>query len=671
MPPPTGQSQQSNPQPSEFEEALRQNESLLRATSVPVPSGKESKPVVIPGEPEVPEADPDRELIWTVGQSTVRFNLAALLAKPKVALATPLNAANAVVLSVDGTLCMLARSTDSPSQFRFSADAAGTYSVAITVSSIDLEPWARRSNPAKIPATELASGLQADAGVVIGAPNNDGVRKIGAQTPAAAGGAPGAEDAYKQTALDSQRDWKMQAIQYREPPQEINLTWKPDETPQTYEGSTKITPGTPGVTALLGYVPLSQSDTKRGKVTLATEPLDTGRSLANLFSGRTVISLILKIGANLAAAKAANPITIPVERDTGIPNTFAMVAKDPLSADPAGLGTPRANAVALIDFGFAPIYSEMPDRVVSAALVAEALQANPVIGGIASDGMTLYLVDRQTRKVGAITLATMTVDTTKEIAGSKVLDSGGGIGWVGGIATDGTRVYVAGRTNRVLVFEAGDYVGTLILEDHATGITFDGKDLLVGVDTFRHVGDPVEAEVKRYSTSIPTTRVDGGVGPSVFKTEIKPAFGGIAGLAWNPDENLLYATTPGGRIVAIRGEAHDADWTPPSSVTGGRRSGGLAYGGGVLWAARTVGPVTPFRVTNGRSAYRPGYDFRTVDQARFRELVREQVAAAAQADNTDEWPLDKLPFEKLTQAQYDAKAANGTIADGYIYLIVG
>lgn len=660
MPPPTGQSQESDPQPSEFEEALRQNEALLPATSVSVPSGKESKPVAITGEPEVPEADPDRELIWTVGQSSVRFNLAALLAKPKVALATPLNATNAVVLSVDGALCMLARSTDSPSQFLFSADAAGAYSVAITVSSIDLEPWARRSNPAKIPSAELAAGLQAGDGVVVGAPNNDGVRKIGAQTPAAgAGRARQAEDAYKQTALDSRSDWKIPAIRYTEL-RKIELDWKSSET--IYEGSTKITPG---VTAKLRYVPLSPSVTNSGKFIVTTEPSDPTRTLATLFSGRTVVSLILKIGANLAAAKAADPITIPVERDTETTDTFAMVAKDPRSEDPAGLGTPRANAVALIDFGFAPVYSQIPDKVVSAALVAEALQADPVIAGITTDGTTLYLLDRQTRKVGAITLATMTVDTTKEIAGSEISRH---LGWAGGIATDGTRLYVTGRTSKVLVFEAGQYRTQFDLKHHATGITFDGEHLLVGVDTFRHVGDQEKAQVKAYTTDgDPYTAKD--VPDTVFE-EIDPALRKIAGLAWNPDDNVLYVTDRAGRIVAIRGKVHDADRTPPSSVTGGNQSGGLTYGGGVLWAAGKRGPVTPFRVTGG-SAYRPAYDFRTVDQAWFRELVREQVAAAAQAANTDKWPLDKLPFEKLTQAQYDAKAANGTIADGYIYLIVG
>ena len=152
--PPTGQNQQSNPQPSEFEKALRQNESLIEEADVIIRSGKESKPSAIPGKPEVPEADPDRELIWKVGGSTKRFNLAELLAKPPVTNTTVLSDTNAMVQSVSGTRCMLARSSDSPSRFLFSAESAGTYSVAITVSSIDLEPWARRSNPAKIPAAE-------------------------------------------------------------------------------------------------------------------------------------------------------------------------------------------------------------------------------------------------------------------------------------------------------------------------------------------------------------------------------------------------------------------------------------------------------------------------------------------------------------------------------------
>ena len=154
----------------EFEAALRQNGPRLAAANVTIPSGAPARAVRITGSPEVPAFDPDREVIWTVEGSAARFDLAALLAKPAVALGMPLNSTNAVVQRVGGMRCMLARSTDTPSQFLFSSDQAGAYAVAITVSSIDLEPWARRSNAAKIPAAKLpaAQGLtqaQVDARV--------------------------------------------------------------------------------------------------------------------------------------------------------------------------------------------------------------------------------------------------------------------------------------------------------------------------------------------------------------------------------------------------------------------------------------------------------------------------------------------------------------------------
>ncbi len=909
---PAGARRQSNPQPSAFEAALRHNEPLLRAATVTVPSGAERHAAAITGTPEVPAFDPGRTVTWKVDGSAVRFDLAALLTKPAVTATTPLNATNAVVHSMGSTLCMLARSTDSPSQFLFSAGRAGTYSVAIAISSIDLEPWARRSNatqqipaaklppealtqldrlteappvtnytagdvvnvggvlhvlaeqagtneihgtaardgdyygvrkiehttdlgkwsdpalraefvwagrdaddnalqegiplakmrlpktlwpsanppavlqaqvrgdgwadfglnrapahdtttaygweaeatgnacttqpgdqfvlgvytdaafavpfplsetdvwkylnpavpqrsadqvaelardaagkalaggggeadadvafavdeagnkirgtlkdgavdPAKLEAGTVAQKialrraigaegeLQAGVGVVIGAPDRNGVRQVGVQNPTAvAGGALGAEDAYKQTRLDRLHDWKIEAIQYTEP-HVINLTWAPGETPQIYEGSTEIKPGVAGArptTGLLGYVPLAQSQSAyRGKFTLTTEP-NAGDTLANLFSAGTVISLILKIGADLAAAKAAAPITIPVERDTGITNGFAMVAKERLKADPAGLAA--ANAVAIIDFGLAPIYSGLPDdRTVSAALVTQALQATTTIAGITTDGTTLYLLDRQTKKVGAITLSTLIVDNTKEIAASLVYPR---MGWAGGITTDGTNLYITGRGNRVLVYQAGAYLDQLTIEDHATGITFDGTDLLVGVDTFMHVGPQKQASVKGYSTT--GRRITAKDVPASVFSGINPPIRNIAGLAWNPDENLLYVTDRGGRIVAIRGSAYDADSTPPSNVTGGTRVGGLAYRDGVLWAAGSVNaPVVPFRVTSGRAAYQQAYDFRTVDQPELRRLVREQhVRALTKAGGTLSW----------TEVREDGSEATGT-----------
>ena len=148
---------------AEFETALRHDEPLIEATVVAIQSEQESqgKQIITDKPPPVPDADPDRELIWTVGFSTVRIKLWALLALPAVALNTPLDARNSIVHSVGSTLCMLARST-SPSQFLFSADVAGNYTVEIAVSSIDLEPWARRSNAGeRIPAEKLPARLTA------------------------------------------------------------------------------------------------------------------------------------------------------------------------------------------------------------------------------------------------------------------------------------------------------------------------------------------------------------------------------------------------------------------------------------------------------------------------------------------------------------------------------
>ena len=149
---------------AEFETALRHDVPWITATVVAIQSEQESqgKPIITVDPPPVPDADPDRELIWTVGVSTVRIKLWALLALPAVAPDTPLDARNSIVHSVGSTLCMLARSDQSPSQFLFSADVAGNYSVEIAVSSIDLEPWARRSNAGeRIPAEKLPVRLMA------------------------------------------------------------------------------------------------------------------------------------------------------------------------------------------------------------------------------------------------------------------------------------------------------------------------------------------------------------------------------------------------------------------------------------------------------------------------------------------------------------------------------
>lgn len=62
---------------------------------------------------------------------------------------------------------------------------------------------------------------------------------------------------------------------------------------------------------------------------------------------------------------------------------------------------------------------------------------------------------------------------------------------------------------------------------------------------------------------------------------------------------------------------------------------------------------------------------RTLNRGALQGAVRGWVAPWAQAGSSAGIPLERLPFEKLTQAQYDAKAAANTIDATTIYLVVG
>lgn len=62
---------------------------------------------------------------------------------------------------------------------------------------------------------------------------------------------------------------------------------------------------------------------------------------------------------------------------------------------------------------------------------------------------------------------------------------------------------------------------------------------------------------------------------------------------------------------------------------------------------------------------------RTLNRGALQGAVRGWVAPWAQAGSSAGIPLERLPFETLTQAQYDAKAAANTIDANTVYLIVG
>ena len=320
---PTGPGRQSNPRRSEFEAALRKKETVRSATNVAIRTAGQAASIT--GTPEVPAADPDREVIWTVDGSAMRFNLAALLAKPEVALNAALNESNAIVRSVGGKLCMLARSTDSPSQFLFSAAAVDTYSVEIAVSSIDLEPWARRSNAEWIPAEKLPSpGLtqaQVDA-------------RIKALDPSAA-------DKFAQAALDQTHEWNLEVIQKTDP-HVVRLDY--DAEAKAYRGTFPIS-ADGRVTARLDYLRWNTRNDagnraeNAGKFLVYTYPADRSRTLANMFDNGTVDKLIVQVGSSEEEAVTERKLTLKVIEYDRIVNDLALVTEVARTSDPDPLKT--------------------------------------------------------------------------------------------------------------------------------------------------------------------------------------------------------------------------------------------------------------------------------------------------------------------------------------------
>ena len=343
---PTGPRRQSNPQPSEFEAALRHTEPLLAATNVTVPSGEERQPVSITGKPEVPVFDPDRKVMWTVDGRAVRFDLSDLLAKPQVASTstTALNSTNAVVHSMGSTLCMLARSTDSPSQFLFSADRAGTYSVAITVSSIDIEPWARRSSAAAIPASPP---LVAGPGINI-TDDPDGRKRVAVTNPRPQAGRDlSAADKFAQRAPDPDREWRLEAIQ-KSDPHVVQMEY--NARTRTYQGTFPMS-ADGAVTGRLDYVLTHTSgNVDAGKFVVTTYPDDPSRTLANLFDAGTVDALILQSGGSAEAAVTDRKFTADVIKDTRNTNTLAFVSKTAQVHNPSPMGTDGDTAYVRINF---------------------------------------------------------------------------------------------------------------------------------------------------------------------------------------------------------------------------------------------------------------------------------------------------------------------------------
>ena len=512
-------------------------------------------------------------------------------------------------------------------------------------------------------AINAEAKLRAGTAVSIGAPDADGVRTIGVH-PRPADGPLGAKDAYDQQALDRSHKWRMGAIQYREP-HVIRLKWfpNPPNTPATYEGSVEIAPG---VSALLGYVPLSQSASNRGLFTLATEPVCTERTMSTLFPGKTVQSLQLQLGVDEAAARAAQPFPVPVQIDPGIGNTLGMIAKERRLDDPSALTGASKNAVAIINFLFestVPGTGTVKDwkpKGSTPQIPTELLPTNAEISGVTWDGTSLWVLlgwagrTVTERQAEAIVFTNRVRDRTKGISQAALDAAFPRKGTLPGIVWNGRSIVIRGEDGGAKAFtltgdryRADDVPPGTFAGTDPVGLAWDGRSYLYFDVDFKsgHSQCPASDSVFaiRYVTNgVRVKEKDVDLADlQGYSSRDKVLLGRINDLAVDRHGNIYLLPGRGGSRGALLtvkdGAIKQSVCRQPLESGSTHRE---TYQGievvddtnttlTLYMAGRNPNIVYAFKAdvdgAEHESAYPTGeYDFRTVDQEELRRLAREQ-----------------------------------------------
>ena len=189
--------------------------------------------------------------------------------------------------------------------------------------------------------------LKPGAGITIGAEDDAGRRLIAAENPhARAGGDLEAEDTFRQAPLDPVHDWRLEAVQQVDP-HVVRMVYDNAKGKFISETFLIARDGEVMITGVLEYQRVG-SQPGAGIFSLTTTPI---RIRGNLFEekGRTVDSIILKIGADETGAESATEKTIEIQ-DAGTPPS-SMVAKEALTADLDPMAT-ATEVCARINFGF-------------------------------------------------------------------------------------------------------------------------------------------------------------------------------------------------------------------------------------------------------------------------------------------------------------------------------
>ena len=154
----------------------------------------------------------------------------------------------------------------------------------------------------------IGASAQLTAGTGINITDDpDGRKRVAATNPRArAGGDLATDEKFAQAALDQVHEWSLEAIRKTDPHVIVRLVY--DDSAQEYRGTFPLS-ADGSETARLRYVRVgTRGNTDAGKFLVTTYPVNTSRTLANLFDNGAVDTLIVQVGPTAERAATAGSV---------------------------------------------------------------------------------------------------------------------------------------------------------------------------------------------------------------------------------------------------------------------------------------------------------------------------------------------------------------------------
>ena len=357
----------------------------------------------------------------------------------------------------------------------------------------------------------------------------------------------------------------------------------------------------------------------RGKFVITTEPLDTSRTLANLFPNGTVTHFTIRIGENAEKAESGRLIRLPVVKDPSITNSLALRTTIPVVPKAEELLASANEVWAKVNFVVAGgnWRRDAASDLTAAAIRGSSLGSGVDIGDLTSDGTSIYVLDRSTFDVVAFTDGVE--DASKNLDGAAIKTLVGGTRAVG-LTTDDTSIYVLSDSGHYTVCTAGRCAGKFGTVTGTSALSYDGEYLLIGSNQ----GTNFWPAVRPYTTA--GARAPGRTSPNSLRRlgEVNSAFR-IAALAHG--HGVVYVgDSASGRVYAFVAGIHDASREPPAGVLEHYDIRGLTGHDGKLYVAagtgKGAGAASAFIIPQDTYGFPEGYHFTVLDEAALRKAAR-------------------------------------------------